>query len=156
MSYAEPLARRMQQMADEFSEGGFDIVAHSIGGVMTREVLQRHPELADPVHQIVTLGSPHRGTAAVRWIKFGPIYAMLSLQSRYLKDLGDFQALAPGIEVTTVAALHDLIVYPSSVCHLEGTHPFDLEKISHLGLITESRVFVELEKALGDTRAQVG
>lgn len=156
MSYAKPLTKVMQELADRFPEDGFDIAAHSIGGVMTREVLRRHPELADKVHRIVTLGSPHHGTAVVRWIKFGPIYSMLALNSKYLENLEGFAAIAPRSTSTTVATLHDLVVYPSETCHLEGSRQVTLAEVSHLGLMTEERALDEIEKALAAPAERIG
>jgi hypothetical protein len=115
---------------------------------MAREVLRRHPELADSVGRIVTLGSPHHGTAVVRWMKFGPVYRMLALNSKYLEKLGTFQTLAPRSVATTVGTLHDLVVYPTETCHLEGSHQVTLDGISHLGLMTEERALDEIENAL--------
>jgi triacylglycerol lipase len=141
------LTRAMREMADRSPAEGFEIVAHSIGGVMTREVLRRNPDLARSVHRIVTLGSPHHGTAVVRWMRFGPIHAMLSLDSNYLRGLPDFRTLAPHAAVTTLATQHDLVVYPVTVSHLEGAHPVTLNKVSHLGLLTESTALDEIESA---------
>lgn len=156
LSYARPLAKVMRSLAQEFPDDGFDVVAHSIGGVMVREVLRQEPALAASVYRIVTLGSPHHGTAVVRWLKFGPIYKMLALDSGYLGSLGNFQSLAPGSAATTIGTLHDLVVYPESTCHLEGTRRITLERISHLGLMTDARALDEVERALGDPGPAVG
>lgn len=151
-TYVVPLTRVMREMANRYPDEGFEIIAHSIGGVMTREVLTRHPDLASSVHRIVTLGSPHHGTAVVRWIRFGPIYRMLALGSDYLRQLGDFAVLAPHATATTLATQHDLVVYPVATCHLDGAHPVTLSEISHLGLLTEPRVLDEIERAFSDSR----
>jgi pimeloyl-ACP methyl ester carboxylesterase len=156
MVYVRPLARVMKELAREHPDEGFDIVAHSIGGVMIREVFRQNPELADMVHRIVTLGSPHHGTAVVRWIKFGPIYSMLSLRSTYLRELGDLQSLAPRTIAATVGSLHDLVVYPIEACHLDGANQVTLETISHLGLLTQDRVLNEVERALAISGNEVG
>jgi pimeloyl-ACP methyl ester carboxylesterase len=156
MSYVRPLVRVMRKLADQFPEEGFDIAAHSIGGVMAREVLRQNPELANCVGRIVTLGSPHHGTAVVRWLKFGPVYRMLALHSDYVENLGTFQTLAPRSAATTVGTLHDLVVYPYETCHLEGSHQVTLERISHLGLMTEERALDEVQKALGASSRSVG
>jgi triacylglycerol lipase len=147
MAYVGPLTRAMQEMADRSPDEGFEIVAHSIGGVMTREVLRRNPHLAPSIHRVVTLGSPHHGTAAARWLRFGPIYRMLGLGSEYLQGLPDFRTLAPRAAVTTLATQHDLVVYPVTVSHLEGAHPVTLNKVSHLGLLTESPALDEIQRA---------
>ncbi len=148
MAYVGPLTRVMRELAEECREEGFDIVAHSIGGVMIREVLHRQPELAQGIRRVVTLGSPHHGTAVLRWIKHGPIYKMLSLDSRYLRELDDLQVLAPQTDTTTVGSQHDLVVYPVETCHLDGARPVTLETISHLGLMTEKRILIEIEAGL--------
>ena len=156
MSYAKPLTRVMKLLAEQFPDDGFDIVAHSIGGVMVREVLRQSPELAGSVHRIVTLGSPHHGTAVVRWLRFGPLYRMLSLESPYLEDLESFAQLAPGSAATTVGTLHDLVVYPAWACHLDGTDQVTLVRISHLGLMTASRALDEVERALCSSADKIG
>ena len=92
----------------------------------------------------------------VRWIKFGPIYNMLNLQSRYLKELGDFRALAPRAVATTVASWHDLVVYPVALCHLDGARQVTLETISHLGLMTQERVLDVVERALTASSDSLG
>lgn len=147
LAYAGPLARVMREMAGLSPADGFDVVAHSIGGIMTREVLRRYPHLATHVHRIVTLGSPHHGTAAVRWMKFGPIYEMLRLDSDYLRRLPTFRALAPHTVALTVATQHDLVVYPVDTAHLEGARPLTLTRVSHLGLMTDPRALDEIAKA---------
>jgi len=151
MSYARPLARVMKELAASFPEEGFDVVAHSLGGIMTREVLRRHPELADSVHSIVTLGSPHHGTAVLRWLRHGPIYKMLARDSEYMENLGDFRTLAPASRVTTVAAHHDLVVYPLATAHLAGARQVTLSGVNHLGLTTDSRSFDEVAEALTES-----
>jgi len=148
MVYAEPLTRVMRELGDRFPNEGFDVVTHSIGGVMTREVLSRNPDLAKKVQRIVTLGSPHHGTAALRWIKFGPIYRMLALNSDYLRDLADFKTLAPHAQASTVATRHDLVVYPVETSHLAGTHQVTLSGINHLGLMTDAKAMQVITEAL--------
>ena len=152
MAYVEPLTRVMREMADRFPDEGFEVVAHSIGGVMVREVLTRNPELANSVHRIVTLGSPHHGTAVVRWIHFGPIHKMLALDSDYLKGLADFRTLAPSADVTTLATQHDLVVYPVWTSFLEGALRVTMSEVSHLGLLTEPRAHDEIERAFSQPK----
>lgn len=46
------------------ARGEFDIVAHSMGGIVARIYLERHSG-ADRVHSFVTLGTPHRGSLKI-------------------------------------------------------------------------------------------
>jgi pimeloyl-ACP methyl ester carboxylesterase len=64
--YAGPLSRAMHELALQFPEEGFDVVAHSMGGLIVRLALARDPELAGKMHRIVTLGTPHHGTSLLR------------------------------------------------------------------------------------------
>ena len=140
LAYAGPLTSVMDEMAKAFPEKGFDVVAHSLGGVMLREVLRRRPDLAPRVGRIVTLGTPHHGTAFVRWIRIGPLYRMLNRKSEYLKELPDFLALAPSAGATTVTSKHDLVVYPPPMALLDGTDQITLDQVSHLGLMVRPKV----------------
>lgn len=149
MRYTKPLMRVIEEMARSFPEEGFDIVAHSIGGVITREVLRRRPELASRIGTIITLGSPHHGTAALRWVRFGPIYRMLSRDSEYLANLPSLAELAPRSSTITVASHHDLVVYPPAAAQMEGSRTVTLETTSHLGLLTERISLDVVAEALG-------
>lgn len=140
LSYAGPLIRVMDDMRRQFPEQKFDVVAHSLGGVMLREVLHRRSDLIPSVGRIVTLGTPHRGTAFLRWMRFGPLYRMLNRQSSYLKALPTFADLAPESPVTTVATRHDLVVYPVDMALLENTTQICLDQVSHLGLMVRPDV----------------
>ena len=152
--YAKPLTVVMREMANEFATEGFDVVAHSLGGIMLRQVLQENPHLSPAVRRIVTLGSPHKGTAFLRVMRHGPVYQMLRYHSEYLHHLSDFQAVAPDSSVTTVGTLHDLVVYPVETTHLEGTRQVTLSEISHLGLMTEPSVLEMVANALAESDDQ--
>jgi hypothetical protein len=146
--YAKPLARVMRDLRSQFNDQGFDIVAHSMGGLITRKVLADDPELATSARRIVTLGSPHHGTGLLSWIRFGPVYRMMSLDSPFIKALPDLRTSAPGAEVTTVATEQDLIVYPVSTCFLPGSRQVTLKGLGHLGLLTDPEALDVIVEAL--------
>ncbi len=146
--YAKPLADAMWDLQLQFRGEGYDIVAHSMGGLITRKVLADDPELAAGVHRIVTLGSPHHGTGLLSWLRFGPVYQMMSRESDFIRGLADFQESAPGAEVTTVATEHDLVVYPVSTCRLSGSREINLRGIGHLGLLMAADVLDVITEAL--------
>lgn len=138
--YAAPLTAVLREMKDQFPTEGFDIVAHSMGGIMLRQVLQENPGLDRAIRHIVTLGTPHHGTAFLPWMRQGPVYQMLRYRSDYLLHLPDFRAVAPHAAVTTIGTEHDLMVYPVETSHLEGAEWLTLSRVSHLGLTTEPAV----------------
>jgi pimeloyl-ACP methyl ester carboxylesterase len=149
--YAEALARAMRDLVREFESRGIDIVAHSMGGLITRKVLADDPELAVHVRRIVTLGSPHHGTGLLSWIRFGPVYQMMSLESKFIRELPDFRTSTPAATVTTVATKQDLVVYPLSTCFLPGSRTVTLNGLGHMGLLTEPEAFAVVTEALPPT-----
>ena len=149
--YAESLARAMRDLQAQFEGEGLDIVAHSMGGLITRKVLAEDPKLASDVRRIVTLGSPHHGTGLLSWIRFGPVYAMMGLDSDFIRELPDFQATASEAAVTTVATDQDLIVYPVTTCYLPGSRKVTLNGLGHLGLLTEPEALEAVCEALPPT-----
>jgi pimeloyl-ACP methyl ester carboxylesterase len=152
-SYARVLVARMERLLAERPDDGVDVVAHSMGGLILRLVLSRHPHLAASVRRIVTLGSPHHGTALLRTIRFGAAYRMMSRGAPFLQTLPTFEESAPEAVVTTVASTHDLVVYPMPTAHLPGARQITLERVGHLGLLTDCRVQELVAERLGATRS---
>ncbi len=138
----------MRDLQLQFKGERIDVVAHSMGGLITRKVLAEDPGLAAAVGRIVTLGSPHHGTGLLSWIRFGPVYEMMGFDSDFIKEVPDFQTSTPRAEVTTVATEQDLIVYPVATCYLKGSRQVTLNGIGHLGLLTEPRVMGLVAEAL--------
>jgi len=143
----------MRDLRSQFRGQDFDVVTHSMGGLITRKVLADDPELAASTRRIVTLGSPHHGTGLLSLIRFGPVYRMMSFDSEFIRKLPDFRTSAPGAAVTTVATEEDLIVYPVSTCFLSGSRQVTLSGLGHLGLLTEPEVFEVITQALPPTKS---
>lgn len=146
--YARPLSRVMHELAVQFPEEGFDVVAHSMGGLIVRLALAEDSEVASKIHRIVTLGTPHQGTSLLRWFRFGPVFQMMNRESRFIRDLPDLRTSAPAAAVTTVATEHDLVVYPVSTCHLPGSRAVKLSGIGHLGLLMAPLTLETITRAL--------
>lgn len=138
--YGRRLQRILRGLREERPGEPIDVVAHSMGGLIVRLVLAWEPELAASVRKIVTLGTPHHGTALLRWFRVGPVYRMMGRGSEFLRELPDFATSAPQAEVLTVAAAHDLVVYPVETAHLAEARQVTLEGVGHVGLLTERRV----------------
>lgn len=147
-AYGPPLARAIEALAAAAPAGRIDVVAHSMGGLVLRDVLGRRPDLARAVRRIVTLGTPHHGTALLSWFRFGPVYEAMRLGSLYLAHLPDFAASAPSAEVWTFASAHDLVVYPLESAHLAEARQVTFEAIGHLGLLTDRGVLDRIAEAL--------
>ncbi|WP_448550998.1 esterase/lipase family protein [Thalassotalea montiporae] len=135
--YVERYAQAIQEIIRIDPNRKIVVVAHSMGGLITRLVLQRHPELAPHIGLIITLGSPHLGTASVTRFALKWTRKMFYSKGNFIKSLPSFEALIPNTKVFTIASKQDLIVYPYTFSHLPGTEVIDLEWISHGGLLTK-------------------
>lgn len=136
-AYVPPLERAFRELAADSPGGQVDVVAHSMGGVVLRMMLVQHPELAPHLRRVVTLASPHAGTAGGRGIpfasSFGGTVRHLGRRSTLLSALPGFPSSAL---LTTISARHDLIVYPQDTCHLPGARTIELPDVGHVGLLT--------------------
>lgn len=136
-TYARSLRRRMEELLEATPDARLDAVAHSMGGLVLRQVLADAPDLAERVRRVVTLGTPHHGTGLLRRLRSGPVHRMMARGAPYVRELATFAKSAPDADVTTVASRHDLVVYPVETAYLEGAERITLEGIGHLGLLTE-------------------
>jgi triacylglycerol lipase len=59
---ADIVAEHVWEFTGQSAVPAVHVVAHSIGGLVLRAAINRHPEIQDYVATAVTLGSPHRGT----------------------------------------------------------------------------------------------
>jgi pimeloyl-ACP methyl ester carboxylesterase len=63
-------AEAIERLRDELAHGPAHVLAHSLGGLVALQTLREHPEL--PVHRVVCLGSPLRGSRAVHGMRQRP------------------------------------------------------------------------------------
>jgi pimeloyl-ACP methyl ester carboxylesterase len=139
--YAPALADRLADLWRAWPEGPVDLICHSMGGLLLREVLAARPELRARVGTVLTLGSPHGGTAASRGpLRLWPEAAGLHRRSPWIEALPTLAALAPQARVITVAGTADYVVYPAETCHLEGSEAITLPGVGHAGLLIDERV----------------
>lgn len=152
--YAAALRRDLGAVAAAFPAARIDVVAHSMGGLVLRQVLGESPALAARLRRVVTLATPHHGTALLGWFRHGPVFRMMSRESEYVRGLPRLADSVPAAEVTTVASAHDLLVYPVECAHLEGARRIDLERVGHLGLLTDRAVHERVACLLGGGSAR--
>lgn len=145
--YAARLEGKLQAYCRAHPDG-IDVVAHSMGGVVLRMVLDRRPDLAAVVRVAVTLGTPHRGTAAGRGLGWTPEIRALKRRSALLAQLPALPALVPHGRVVTVASTADTVVYPVETALADGAEPVVLDGVGHAGLLTDRGVFEVVRRAL--------
>lgn len=150
-AYVPPLERAFRELAIDAPDGRVDVVAHSMGGVVLRMMLVQHPDLAPHLRRVVTLGSPHAGTAGGRGLPLGGSVRNLGRRSPLLSELPGFPTSAT---LTTVAARHDLIVYPQETCHLPGARTIELPDVGHVGLLTREVAITRVVDVLCEADAE--
>jgi hypothetical protein len=147
-AYAPRLIAALEEIEAEHPHEPVDVVCHSMGGVLLRHVLVERPDLAARIGTIVTLGSPHHGTAASRGFRFLPEAVGLNRRSPWISGLPTFAELAPHARSVTVGGSADYVVYPLETCHLEGSERVDLRGLGHAGMLTHPRSLAVIVAAL--------
>jgi triacylglycerol lipase len=147
------VSRRLSMLVEAVCrETGYErvhIVGHSMGGVIARHYVQRLGGDAR-VHTLVTLGSPHGGSAYARLLPHS-LARQLRPQSDFVQELNE---PAPGCRTRMIAIWSDLdqVVVPQRNARIE--HP-DLTSrnvfvrgVGHMSLPVDGRVVHEICTAL--------
>lgn len=131
------------------------LVGHSMGGLVIRAWCARHPERAARVPRIVTLGTPHHGTALARW-GLGPAARAMRRQSAWLATLVAQESAqasvrpsvhpsgqAPaGLRARTVCYWSpcDNIVFPAQTATLPGADNRQTAPMGHVALVDDASI----------------
>jgi triacylglycerol esterase/lipase EstA (alpha/beta hydrolase family) len=132
--------------------GGADrvaIVAHSMGGLVARAWMRAHG--THRVARLVTLGTPHHGTALAR---FGPGANAAQMrragngESAWLRTLAASETPATRALVTSIYTHHDNIVAPQTSSVLPGARNIGFGGVGHVALGSNPRVLAEVMREL--------
>jgi pimeloyl-ACP methyl ester carboxylesterase len=142
--HAEGLKRFIEEICEVTGEQKVDIVAHSLGGLISRYAIQRL-DMTPAVRNLITLATPHLGTYAAQYANT-PLTLALRPDSAIIRDLnGDDLSNLP-IRFVTVSSDRDIYVIP----HKGQTHP-DAEdvfvpNIAHSQHLISMKVFHEIHR----------
>jgi pimeloyl-ACP methyl ester carboxylesterase len=151
VGYMPALERALDELVGRFPDRPVDVVCHSMGGVILRLVLARRQDLAGRIGRIVTLGSPHRGTASPRGVAWFADVRELSRRSPVLAHLPGLPELAPAARLTTIASTRDFIVYPHDSALVPGAEQALFHDVGHAGLLVHPEVVAEVVRAVHGT-----
>jgi len=112
------------------------IVAHSMGGLVARTLLRDHG--AGVIRRIVTIASPHHGTALVRGLNW-PNTRQMSGASLWLHTLNSLQENRFAAPVASIYSLQDNLVVPPGSARLHGAELHALPGLGHLGMLRSHR-----------------
>jgi pimeloyl-ACP methyl ester carboxylesterase len=141
--YAAAVADRVGQI----SAGGraVAIVGHSMGGLVARAYLRRYG--GERVSALVTLGSPHHGTALAP-LALGRNAFQMRRGSAWLAALEASEAGSHPVPVTSVYSCHDNIVAPQASSALADAANVALGGMGHMSLLFSTRTAAIVDEAL--------
>ena len=146
----ETLAVRLVQtlQAMHRSSGGqrIVVVAHSMGGLVARAALRAGGQSL--IARIITLGTPHHGTAIACHLPFAPTRQMCP-DSPWLRDLNAEQEGRLPVPVTCLYSQDDTLVVPPGHAVLQGARRVRLERLGHLQLASSPRALAQVLEELG-------
>ena len=117
------------------------IVAHSMGGLVARAWLRHYG--AARVARIITIGTPHHGTALANLAAGTNARQMSRIDdapSGWLAQLAAGETPETRALITSIYSHHDNIVAPQSSAHLPGARNIAFGGIGHVALASDARV----------------
>ena len=129
----EVFAARLAAIRQETGKQEIIIVAHSMGGLVTRAYMARSG--AAGIRQLITLGSPHHGTrmSAMGLFKCA---AQMKFEGPWIETLSDMEAASPHkVPTLSIYTLNDDLVYPPESAVLEWAENVPMSAVGHVGLM---------------------
>jgi hypothetical protein len=143
----ERAARRLGRFLDRLGAPEVDLVGHSMGGVVARYYVCAGGGGAR-VRNLVTVGSPHGGSAASRFGVGWP-RAELRAGSEVLSRLRDCP-VPSGVRATCIWSRADGLVSSRAEATLPGAEEIVYDDLGHMGLLASRRVARELAARLSE------
>jgi predicted alpha/beta hydrolase family esterase len=126
------------------------IVAHSMGGLVARAWLRAHG--AGRVARIITLGTPHHGTALASFgvgrnaaqMRRAPASAEEDAASEWLRALAASESAETRGLITSIYTHHDNIIAPQTSCMLPHARNIEFGGIGHVALGRNPRILAQV------------
>lgn len=134
--YVEPLRRRIDALCAETGAARIVLVAHSMGGLACRAFLAVHG--VDRTAKLITLGSPHQGSAIAR-IGLGRNARQMEAGSAWLQALNS-KPVPKGLQAVAIYSVHDNFVMPPDAQRLAGADNRPLSGLGHFSLLFSPRI----------------
>jgi triacylglycerol esterase/lipase EstA (alpha/beta hydrolase family) len=121
------------------------IVAHSMGGLVARAWMREHG--AARAARVITLGTPHHGTALARF-GLGRNAFQMRPGSAWLRALDASEDAATRARITSIYTHHDNIVSPRESSRLAGARNLAFGGVGHVALGSDARVLAAVMNEL--------
>ncbi len=137
-TFTDHLARVVDDVLRETGHEKVILVCHSMGGLVARAYLATYGEAA--VARLVTLGSPHQGTA-IAGLGTGRNAAQMRQGSDFLRRLAEREAASPpAVPCLSVYSLHDNLVAPQHSSRLPWARQAAIHGVAHVAMLGDPRV----------------
>lgn len=135
---ASSLEARIESICRETGAERIHIVAHSMGGLVSREVLRRQG--GRRIRRLITLGSPHRGTT-IAAIALFPCVKDMQRGGEFLAQLERAEASSPpAVKATSIYSRNDDLVFPPETSRLPWADNVELNGVGHVSLLFSREV----------------
>jgi triacylglycerol esterase/lipase EstA (alpha/beta hydrolase family) len=137
---ARHLRRFIERVRHKEHGARVDIVAHSLGGVVARYYIERLGG-ESAVERVITIGSPHHGSATGRLAPLIPAARDTDGASALLTELGPMRETRPRVSYTSIWSRADaIIVPPESSAIAPAGEDCVFDDLGHLTLVVSPRV----------------
>lgn len=128
------------------------VVAHSMGGLGARLHLANHG--AARVARLITVASPHHGTALAR-LGVGANAMQMRMGSAFLRELERLEAGRTAHPAAiSIYSLHDNLVAPQDTSRLPWARNVPLAGLGHLDILRSPRLVEALVREIGEGRGR--
>ena len=145
---AERVAVQVEAIARAHPRSTIDLIGHSMGGLVASYLLKRLDQ-GQLVRNVITLGTPHRGSPAALFMQrvacgFSAALEQMTPSSGFLRELAA-APVPPGAQLVSIAGANDGVVPPlyAQLPRRARQQNRALVGLGHLGLLSSSEV-VEL------------
>ncbi|MBL8378444.1 MAG: alpha/beta hydrolase [Burkholderiales bacterium] len=151
-AYVPLLAARIAEVRSRHAGREVVLVCHSMGGLAARALLRHCARAGQPagVALVVTLGTPHHGTALAQ-IEMSPNGRQMRLGSPWLAALAADEQGAWPCPLVSIFSRDDNIVVPQASAELNGARNRVVSGVGHISLPLNARVAAmvieEIERA---------
>lgn len=145
--YVDAIERALDQLVERTGLPPL-VVAHSMGGLATRAWL-RHRGAAglERVWRVVTLATPHHGTALVRF-GISPNVRQMAPDSPWITSLADTEPQQAAGKFVCLYSRCDNVVFPTRRARLDGARCIEIPACAHVQMVDHPDVFEIVKQIL--------
>jgi pimeloyl-ACP methyl ester carboxylesterase len=148
--YAQQIFTHCLRMRSEYGRAPV-LIGHSMGGLSARAALDYARASGEDtvIEHVITLGSPHQGTALAKYGQ-GRNAQQMRCGGDWLAALAARESVAERAHITSIFSLHDSIVGPPGTAWLDGARHRILAGLGHVALLNDQRAHQAILDALAN------